>query len=105
MNDRSVVLTCHVFGAPKPLVKWLRAGKELTGGRYTVNTTGDLHITNIAYADADVYTCYAVNKFGTVNASATLTVKGIYIYLNMNCLNFSFAILILRFCLLQNVLV
>lgn len=31
-----VVLRCRVFGAPKPIVKWLKDNKELTGGRYKV---------------------------------------------------------------------
>ena len=37
-------LTCKVFGAPKPLVKWIRDGLELTGGRYHVLDSGDLQI-------------------------------------------------------------
>jgi len=41
---RTVTLICRVFGAPKPLVKWIHGGVELTGGRYTVLENGDLEI-------------------------------------------------------------
>lgn len=44
VDGRTVTLICHVFGAPKPLVKWIRGGIELTGGRYSVLDNGDLEI-------------------------------------------------------------
>lgn len=31
-----VTLTCRVFGAPKPEVKWYKEGQILSGGRYQV---------------------------------------------------------------------
>lgn len=75
VDHRTVTLRCRVFGAPKPEVKWIRNGLELTGGRYKVLESGDLQITNVAFADAGEYTCYAVNKLGSIDANGTLIVK------------------------------
>ncbi|XP_039276536.1 neuroglian isoform X2 [Nilaparvata lugens] len=75
VDGRTIVLTCRVFGAPKPEVKWLRAGMELTGGRYTVLETGDLEIREVNFIDAGQYTCYASNKFGNAEASGSLNVR------------------------------
>jgi hypothetical protein len=44
VDGRTVTLTCRVFGAPKPRVKWIHGGVELTGGRYFVLDNGDLEI-------------------------------------------------------------
>lgn len=41
---RSCIITCRVVGSPKPAVKWVRNGIELTGGRYTTLPNGDLQI-------------------------------------------------------------
>ena len=44
VDGLDVELTCKVFGAPKPVVKWVRDGLELTGGRYQVLDSGNLLI-------------------------------------------------------------
>lgn len=75
VDGRMVTLTCRVFGAPKPEVKWIRGGLELTGGRYSVKESGDLEIRDANFLDAGQYTCFASNKFGTVEASGSLAVK------------------------------
>ncbi|XP_067001681.1 neuroglian isoform X2 [Anabrus simplex] len=75
VDGHTVSLTCRVFGAPKPQVKWVRNGKELTGGRYTVKENGDLEIRDVSFSDAGDFTCYAENKFGNTDASGTLVVK------------------------------
>ena len=75
VDGKDINMTCKVFGAPKPEVKWIRNGKELTGGRYTVLSNGDLRISNVQFDDNGDYTCYAENKFGKVNASCTFTVR------------------------------
>jgi len=36
---------------------------------------GDLEIENVIFLDGGIYTCHASNKFGEVNASASLVVK------------------------------
>ncbi|RWS06138.1 neuronal cell adhesion molecule-like protein [Dinothrombium tinctorium] len=71
----TIALKCRVFGAPKPEVKWLRNGVELTGGRYQVLNDGDLQISNVLVTDAGEYVCYARNKFGDAIAKGELVVK------------------------------
>ena len=44
VDGRTVTMTCKVFGAPQPEVKWLKQGTELTGGRFSVLPEGDLEI-------------------------------------------------------------
>ncbi|XP_020282519.1 neuroglian isoform X2 [Pseudomyrmex gracilis] len=75
VDGRPVRITCRVFGAPKPEVKWIKNGQELTGGRYKTLDTGDLEIENVIFSDAGVYTCHASNKLGEIDASAELVVK------------------------------
>lgn len=68
-------MTCKVLGAPKPNIKWIHNGKELTGGRYEIKANGDLVINQVQFDDRGDYTCYAENKLGNTSASATLNVK------------------------------
>lgn len=75
VDGKLVTLTCRVFGAPKPEVKWIRGGLELTGGRYIVKESGDLEIRDVNFLDAGDYTCHASNKFGHVEMSGSLSVK------------------------------
>lgn len=75
VDQREVTLTCRVFGAPKPKIKWIRNGQELTGGRYKIQESGDLIIENTQFADAGEYVCHAENKFGQKEANGTLVVR------------------------------
>lgn len=75
VDRRTVTLRCRVFGAPKPEVKWIRGGLELTGGRYQIQENGDLVIQDVSFADAGDYTCHAQNKLGSAEANGTLIVK------------------------------
>lgn len=75
VDGRTVTLNCRVFGAPKPVVKWIRNGLELTGGRYKVQESGDLLIESVSFSDVGEYTCHAENKFGVKEASGSLIVK------------------------------
>ncbi|XP_058814203.1 neuroglian isoform X1 [Topomyia yanbarensis] len=75
VDRRNVTMTCRVFGAPKPEVKWIRNGRELTGGRYQILETGDLFIRGVEFSDAGEYTCNAINKLGEKSASGELVVK------------------------------
>lgn len=75
VDGRSVTMTCRVFGAPKPEVKWFRNGLALTGGRYKTQENGDLLITQVGFADAGEYICHAENKFGTKEEKGKLIVK------------------------------
>ncbi|KAK0095060.1 hypothetical protein PV326_009321 [Microctonus aethiopoides] len=72
---KTIRITCRVFGAPKPAVKWIRNGQELTGGHYKTLESGDLEITDVAFTDSGTYKCHASNKFGDDEAEADLIVK------------------------------
>ena len=75
VDGKTITLRCRVFGAPKPLVRWIRDGEELTGGRYRVMESGDLEINSVSFVDAGTYTCMAQNKFGSDNKTGSLVVK------------------------------
>jgi neuronal cell adhesion molecule len=75
VDRRTVIMVCRVFGAPKPEVKWIRNGLELTGGRYQILENGDLQISDVGFADGGDYTCHAQNKLGSIDANGTLIVK------------------------------
>ncbi|XP_050313304.1 neuroglian isoform X2 [Anthonomus grandis grandis] len=75
VDNQSINLTCKVMGAPKPTIKWIHNGQELTGGRFKVQDSGDLLINDIQFGDRGNYTCFAKNKHGQTSASAKLEVK------------------------------
>ncbi|GAB6021405.1 hypothetical protein CHUAL_004014 [Chamberlinius hualienensis] len=68
----TATLRCRVFGAPQPEVKWLRNGKELTGGRYKIQQNGDLEVRGAQFADSGRYKCTARNKLGYVESPEEL---------------------------------
>ncbi|XP_055389470.1 neuroglian isoform X2 [Condylostylus longicornis] len=75
VDGQNVTMRCRVFGAPKPIVKWIRNNLALTGGRYHIMDTGDLLIQSVSFADAGNYECYAKNKLGDARAHGNLDVK------------------------------
>ncbi|KAF5283238.1 hypothetical protein FQA39_LY17364 [Lamprigera yunnana] len=75
VDGKDINMTCKVYGAPKPEVKWIHNGKALTGGRYKVLESGDLHISNVQFEDSGDYLCYAENKFGNTNATCKFIVR------------------------------
>lgn len=77
INGQNINVTCKVFGVPKPIVKWLHHGLELTGKRHAVLDNGDLQIMDVTLNDTGVYTCFAENKFGSVATNITFSVKGL----------------------------
>ncbi|XP_065345300.1 neuroglian-like [Cloeon dipterum] len=73
--DEAATLKCLVFGAPKPLVKWIRLGKELTNDRrYRIESNGDLIIKKANFSDSGEYTCHATNRFGSNEGHVKLKV-------------------------------
>lgn len=75
VDRRDVTLRCRVFGAPTPVVKWIRNELELTGGRYITQANGDLVIRDVSFADAGQYKCHAENRLGKIYAYGSLIVK------------------------------
>uniref|UniRef100_A0A9J8AZB0 Sidekick cell adhesion molecule 1 n=1 Tax=Cyprinus carpio carpio TaxID=630221 RepID=A0A9J8AZB0_CYPCA len=70
--------TCQVSGAPKPAVIW-KKGNILASGsvqipRFTLLESGGLQIQPVVLQDTGMYTCYAANSEGVINANASLTV-------------------------------
>uniref|UniRef100_A0AC34PXY6 Ig-like domain-containing protein n=1 Tax=Panagrolaimus sp. JU765 TaxID=591449 RepID=A0AC34PXY6_9BILA len=64
-QGQDAVLTCPVFGHPKPNIHWRIFGSDQAlrnSGHYKMNTTsGELTIKNVTYADENVYVCIATN--------------------------------------------
>ncbi|XP_060537044.1 neuroglian isoform X2 [Cylas formicarius] len=75
VDNQNINMTCKVMGAPKPNIKWIHNNKELTGGRFKVQESGDLLISDVQFDDKGNYTCYAENKLGKTSANAKLDVK------------------------------
>lgn len=75
VDNQNINLTCRVMGAPKPIIKWIHNGQELTGGRFSVLENGNLFISMVQHDDKGNYTCYAENKFGNTSANGRLDVK------------------------------
>ncbi|TRY87491.1 hypothetical protein DNTS_035314, partial [Danionella cerebrum] len=73
------VFTCQVSGAPRPAIVWKRESQILASGsvqipRFTLLESGGLQIQPVLLQDTGVYTCYAANSEGAINASSSLTV-------------------------------
>ena len=60
-EGKTAVITCRVFGAPKPKITWRKDGEVISGGHYTILKNGDLEIRSANQVDAGIYTCDAEN--------------------------------------------
>ncbi|KAE9413053.1 hypothetical protein Angca_003753, partial [Angiostrongylus cantonensis] len=72
-----MTLTCVVIGFPSPDITWLKNGKRLT--REDSNMRCDdgvctLTIPVTAVSNAGIYTCVAVNEYGTATSSAFVVI-------------------------------
>ena len=72
---QSVTITCQTFSPPPTRVLWYRDSKQITGGRYTIQSNGDLYIPTLSVTDSGSYTCLVSNKFGNVSATGRLIVR------------------------------
>jgi hemicentin len=73
------------LGTPKPTIKWLRNGRELTGKEpgFSILENGTLLvITSVTLHDNGEYICVAVNEAGTTEKKYNLKVHGKY---GQNC--------------------
>ncbi|XP_060803660.1 neuroglian [Amyelois transitella] len=75
VDGSEAVLRCRVFGAPRPIVRWMKDNVDLTGGKYNITPEGDLVIPEVSFTDIGVYQCYAKNKLGEKTAFGSLDVK------------------------------
>ena len=56
-------------------VVWIKAGDQLTGGRFVVQPDGALKILDVSLVDAGAYTCTATSRLGFAEATGTLIVR------------------------------
>ena len=78
---QSAVFHCVVVGDPDPVVHWKNSSNSIitSGGRFEVFRNGTLEINNLLKTDdGSLYTCEAVNSYGTTAASTTLRVNGMW---------------------------
>uniref|UniRef100_A0A8C0VE26 Ig-like domain-containing protein n=1 Tax=Cyanistes caeruleus TaxID=156563 RepID=A0A8C0VE26_CYACU len=75
-NER-IVFPCPVKGIPKPAIKWLRNGRELTGAEPGLSVLEDgtlLVIAALIPSDSGDYVCLAANEAGSVQRRYNLKV-------------------------------
>ncbi|KAG7456541.1 hypothetical protein MATL_G00236920 [Megalops atlanticus] len=73
---RSALLRCEAAAVPPPAFEWYRGSRRLTRGHgtdiKTLSSRSVLSMTNMTQERYGNYTCMAVNKLGTANASVSL---------------------------------
>ncbi|XP_071504823.1 protein sidekick-2-like [Diadema antillarum] len=73
-------MPCKASGVPPPRIKWYRnaVDVELLGNsRFTVESNGDLQLTNLQKSDDGMFQCQAINDIGEEIADTWLQVKEI----------------------------
>eukprot|EP00079_Xenopus_tropicalis_P024320 XP_012816895.1 PREDICTED: hemicentin-1 [Xenopus tropicalis] len=77
ISRQQISFPCPVKGHPKPVIKWFRNGKELTGSEPGVNIVEDravLVIDSLTPYDNGEYTCVASNEAGQTEKKYSLKV-------------------------------
>ncbi|KAM4812745.1 hemicentin-1 [Urocitellus parryii] len=77
LASQRIAFPCPAKGTPKPTIKWLRNGRELTGKEPGVSILEDgtlLVIASVTPYDNGEYICVAVNEAGTTERKYTLKV-------------------------------
>ncbi|XP_032884067.1 hemicentin-1 isoform X2 [Amblyraja radiata] len=76
MANQRIAFPCPAKGTPKPVIKWLRNGRELTGREPGVSILDDgtLLIDTVSPHDNGEYVCVAVNEAGTTERKYQLKV-------------------------------
>ncbi|XP_027693387.1 microfibrillar-associated protein 3-like isoform X1 [Vombatus ursinus] len=83
-EGKSALIDCNVHGIPDPHFKWYNSNGHLLkededlegtgGGKWWIQDSGLLNITQVSFSDRGKYTCVASNIYGTVNNTVTLRV-------------------------------
>ncbi|XP_039283928.1 roundabout homolog 2 isoform X2 [Nilaparvata lugens] len=70
-------LPCQARGSPPPRIKWYKNGSLLNPDmpRFTIKSTGTLHIDDLRMEDSGLYTCTASSESGETSWSASLSVE------------------------------
>ncbi|XP_073499997.1 neuronal growth regulator 1 isoform X2 [Phyllobates terribilis] len=71
------LIRCETASVPTPSFEWYKGDKKLTNGQRGIliknyNTRSILHVSNVTEEHFGNYTCVAINKLGTSNASLPL---------------------------------
>lgn len=78
---------CHLIGQPIPEIVWYKDGISILNNpdylTTYINGICTLKIEETFVEDSAKYTCHAFNIHGSVETSATLTVKGNLIYMRI----------------------
>lgn len=74
--ERDVTFSCMADGAPPPTYLWMRVDGVLPPNALQSGTSGDLHLFDVTSELSGTYQCAAMNRLGSANASATLSVLG-----------------------------
>ncbi|XP_062920094.1 hemicentin-1 isoform X2 [Mobula hypostoma] len=76
MANQRIAFPCPAKGIPKPVIKWLRNGRELTGSEPGVSILDDgtLLIDTVSLHDDGEYVCVAVNEAGSTERKYQLKV-------------------------------
>uniref|UniRef100_A0A8C9DLV3 Hemicentin-1 n=1 Tax=Prolemur simus TaxID=1328070 RepID=A0A8C9DLV3_PROSS len=75
--SQRIAFPCPAKGTPKPTIKWLRNGRELTGQEPGISILEDgtlLDIASVTPYDNGEYICVAVNEAGTTERKYNLKV-------------------------------
>uniref|UniRef100_A0AC11BQX3 Hemicentin 1 n=1 Tax=Ovis aries TaxID=9940 RepID=A0AC11BQX3_SHEEP len=75
--NQRIAFPCPAKGTPKPTIKWLRNGRELTGQELGISILEDgtlLVIASVTPYDNGEYICVAVNEAGTTERRYNLKV-------------------------------
>ena len=77
-GDVNVTLECTTdFNFPVGSVTWARTdGTELSTQRFTVTSSGLLHISTVIPQDQAEYLCTVTNLYGASSSSATISILG-----------------------------
>ena len=74
-ESTTAILKCTADGNPPPKVTWSKVNSSLPAGRHVIEPSGALIVKDVRPRDDGVYSCRAENVFGSVNATAKLTVQ------------------------------
>ncbi|XP_078498867.1 hemicentin-1 [Lissotriton helveticus] len=75
--NQRIAFPCPVKGVPRPVIKWMRNGKDLTGNEPGISIQEDgtlLIIASVSPYDNGEYTCVAVNEAGATERKYNLKV-------------------------------
>ncbi|XP_063796284.1 hemicentin-1 isoform X2 [Pseudophryne corroboree] len=77
ISSQQVSFPCPAKGKPKPIIKWLHNGKELTGTEPGINITEDgtlLIINSLTLYNSGEYKCVATNEAGLTERKYNLKI-------------------------------